>query len=620
MVTGIGAICLGNNYCRFRAWAPYADRLAVQIVTPQERRAPMRPTGEGWYEVTLGDVPPGTRYYYEINGSRRFPDPASFSQPEGVHGPSEVVDPAFDWEDADWKGLPQEAMVLYELHVGTYTQEGTFAAITPHLSELRELGITAIELLPVAEFPGNRNWGYDGVYPFAVEHSYGGPKGLKQLVNECHKHRLAVILDVVYNHLGPEGNYLAEFGPYYCERYQTPWGRAINFDGSDSEPVRQYFIENALRWITEFHIDGLRLDAVHAIFDQSAKHILEEIAEKVQQRAAALGRMAYVIAESDLNDPRLIRPREAGGYGLDAQWNDDFHHALHVQLTGEKSGYYVDFQSLSHLEKAFREGFVYSGEHSEYRRRSHGSSSADIPAYRLIVCSQNHDQVGNRLFGERISTLVSFEAMKLGASVVLLSPFLPLLWMGEEYGETAPFQYFVSHTDEELVEAVRRGRLEEFRAFGFHDQAPDPQSEETFLRSKLDHSKAAQGSHLVLRNYYKELLRLRRTVPALTLLSKNHLEAKALEQERVLLLKRWTEGPWPPGQGAECYAAFAFHDEPVTVELPIPEGRWVKLLDSAEERWLGPGSDIPHMAGCEEFSSIRLNSKSCVLLARESEV
>jgi maltooligosyltrehalose trehalohydrolase len=407
-------------------------------------------------------VKPGTRYFYRLDGNTERPDPASKFQPEGVHGPSQVIDPHFVWEELHWSGIPFSHYVLYELHVGTFTAQGTFDAIVPHLDELKDLGITSIEIMPVAQFPGDRNWGYDGVYPGAVQNSYGGPEGLKRLIDACHQRGLAVTLDVVYNHLGPEGNYLCDFGPYFTDRYHTPWGAAINFDGPDSDAVRRFFIENALSWVTEFRLDALRLDAVHGIFDFSALHFLQELAAAVHEQAERLNRRIYVIAESDLNDVRLVSSPELGGYGLDAQWNDDFHHALHTLLTGERTGYYEDFGRIQDLAKAFAEGFVYSGAYSPARRRRHGNTSKDLAADRFVVCAQNHDQVGNRLKGDRLSALVSFEGLKLAAAVVLLSPFIPLLFMGEEYGETAPFPYFVSHSDPDLIEVVRRGRRAEF--------------------------------------------------------------------------------------------------------------------------------------------------------------
>ncbi|MBI1995456.1 MAG: malto-oligosyltrehalose trehalohydrolase, partial [Deltaproteobacteria bacterium] len=435
----IGARLLDNNRCLFRVWAPAASSVDVIVVAPTQRSVLLAHSADGYFSAEVENIPNGSLYHYRLNDEKDRPDPASRFQPQGVHGPSQVVDPAFPWEDAHWLGLPLQSYILYELHVGTLTSEGTFDAIVPHLPELKDLGITAIELMPVAQFPGSRNWGYDGVQPFAVQNSYGGPQGLKRLVNACHKVGLSVVLDVVYNHLGPEGNYLADFGPYFTDRYKTPWGPALNFDGPESDHVRRYFIDNALYWINEFHFDALRLDAVHAILDHSPYTFLEQLADEVHSQAKTLNRQVFLFPESAANDSRLVRARELGGYGLDAQWNDDFHHALRGVLTGERSGYYVDYGEFRQLVKAYREGFVYSGEYSKHRRRRHGTSTQDIPAERFVVFSQNHDQVGNRMLGERLSQLVSFEALKLAASTVILSPFIPLLFMGEEYSEVAPF-------------------------------------------------------------------------------------------------------------------------------------------------------------------------------------
>jgi maltooligosyltrehalose trehalohydrolase len=452
------------------------------------------------------------------------------------------VDPAFPWEDQEWSGLQLADFVLYELHVGTFTPEGTLDAVIPHLDGLKDLGVTAVELMPVAQFPGSRNWGYDGAHPFAVQNTYGGPAGLKRLVNACHRKGLAVVLDVVCNHLGPEGNYLAEFGPYFTDRYRTPWGSAVNFDGPHSDEVRRFFVENALHWVVDFHIDALRLDAVHAIVDHSAVPFLQELGEAAHHSSTRLGRPVYVIPESSLNDNRLVRPRECCGLGLDAQWNDDFHHSLRTLLIDDRAGYYQDFGRLDCLVKAYRHGFVYSGEYSTYRRRRHGNSPRAIPAHRFIVFSQNHDQVGNRMMGERLTELIGFEGLKLAAGAVILSPFIPLLFMGEEYGETAPFRYFVSHSDKDLIEAVRRGRRKEFEAFAWRGEPLDPQDENTYLGCKLNRDLCRQGRHRVLFDFYKELLRLRRTHPALALLSKDHMEAHSCEQERIIYLRRWCAG------------------------------------------------------------------------------
>jgi maltooligosyltrehalose trehalohydrolase len=399
----LGATPVDAERCQFVVWAPFAERVEAHVLDPSERLMDMERLGNGYYRTVVEDVGPGALYVYRLDGDREFPDPASRYQPEGVHGPSRVVDPAFAGKDLDWSGRLLRDFIVYEIHVGTFTDQGTFDAILPHLEELRELGVNAIELMPVAQFPGERNWGYDGVFPFAVQSSYGGPDGLKRFVDTCHREGFAVVLDVVYNHLGPEGNILGRFGPYFTDRYQTFWGPALNFDGAESDEVRRYFIENALTWLDEYHIDVLRLDAVHAIADASPRTFLEELALHVDER---FRRPRYLIPESAANDARLIRSRELGGYGLHAQWNDDFHHALRVVLTGDKKGYYEDYGELRQLEKAFREGFVYSGEYSRFRRRRHGSSSRNIPPDRFVVYSQNHDQVGNRMRGDRLTESV----------------------------------------------------------------------------------------------------------------------------------------------------------------------------------------------------------------------
>jgi len=417
----LGAHFQGEQQCSFLVWAPNVEQVEVRVKTPAERVFPLRRDERGYHYGLVEGLEPGGRYYYCLDQSVERPDPASSFQPEGVHGPSEVIDPAFDWEDQGWFGLPLRDYLIYELHVGTFTPEGTFDAIIPLLPELIELGVTALELMPVAQFPGARNWGYDGVYPYAVQDSYGGPSGLKRLVNACHQCGLAVVLDVVYNHLGPEGNYLREFGPYFTDRYRTPWGAALNFDGEHSQEVRRFFLENALRWQTQFHLDALRLDAVHAIKDCSARPFLQELAQLTRQRSEQLNRRFYLIAESDLNDARLTAPEVLGGYGLDGQWSDDFHHSLHVLLTGERDGYYMDFGGTGLLAKVFREGYAYTGQYSAYRRQPHGNSPRLNSAKQFVVYSQNHDQVGNRRDGDRLSRLAHLEGLKLAAGTVLLS-------------------------------------------------------------------------------------------------------------------------------------------------------------------------------------------------------
>ncbi|MFX1476298.1 MAG: malto-oligosyltrehalose trehalohydrolase [Promethearchaeota archaeon] len=582
----LGAMYLGEDRCQFRIWAPFAQKVEVHIVSPRERIISLERHEQGYYHAAVEGVAPGNLYFYRLDGQEERPDPASRYQPQGVHGPSQVVDSRFSWNDGGWPGLPLRDYLIYELHLGTFTPEGTFEAIIPYLDELKDLGITAVELMPVAQFPGDRNWGYDGACPFAVQNSYGGPDGLKQLVNACHQRGLAVVLDVVYNHLGPEGNYLGDFGPYFTDRYRTPWGLAINFDGAHSDEVRRFFIENALYWVVEFHIDALRIDAVHTILDFSAQPFLEELALAVQEKAKQLKRQVYLIPESALNDTSLIRSREMGGFSLDAQWNDDFHHALHTLLTGEQTGYYQDFGQLRHLIKAFREGFVYSGEYSVYRQRRHGNSSRDIPAHRFVVFAQNHDQIGNRMFGERLSALVSFEALKLAAGTVLLSPYIPLLFMGEEYGEESPFLYFVSHSDPALVSTIREGRKREFQAFQWKKEPPDPHNPDTFFQSKITWERRAERNHKILLGFYRRLIRLRTDIPALANLDKNSLDVSGMEEEKLLLFRRWYNR-------SQVYCVMNFNKKEIVFSSQFFEGGWKKVIDSADTVWMGPGSSLP---------------------------
>jgi maltooligosyltrehalose trehalohydrolase len=609
--TNLGATYLGDNLCQFLVWAPFARKVDVHILTPQERILPLESNSHGYHHLVGKGVEPGSLYLYRLDGQKERPDPASRFQPQGVDGPSQVVGSRFPWDSSQWSGLPLQEYIIYELHVGTFTPEGTFDAIIPHLDELNELGITALELMPVAQFPGNRNWGYDGVYLFAVQNSYGGPESLKRLVNACHQKELAVILDVVYNHIGPEGNHLADFGPYFTDRYRTPWGEALNFDGPYSDEVRRFFIENAIYWITEFHIDALRLDALHAILDISSYPFLEELATSFHEQVEQLKRQAYLIGESAANDARLIRPQEVGGCGLDACWNDDFHHSLHVLLTSERTGYYQDFGKLQHLVKSFREGFVYSGEYSQYRQRRHGLSSRDIPAHRFVVFAQNHDQVGNRAKSERLSRLVSFEELKLTAGIVLLSPFIPLLFMGEEYGETNPFPYFISHSDPSLVEAVWQGRQQEFAAFQWQGDLPDPQNEATYLQAKLNHHLRDEGQHRVLLELYKEVIHLRKDSPALACLSKDNLEVLGYEQAKLLFVRRWAKDN-------EVIMVFNFNENQTSIVLPFPAGRWSKILDSSDKRWQGSGGSIPEQLDSEGEATLILCPTAFALFVKET--
>lgn len=508
----LGAACTDEGI-EFLVWAPNPSRVEVHIVHPEDRLIPMEALGAGYYWAQVPSLGPGTRYFYRLDGERDRPDPASRYQPEGVHGPSEVIAAGSDTRSR-WIGPALRDYIIYEMHVGTFTPEGTLDAVIPCLSRLQRLGITALELMPLVEFPGARNWGYDGVSPYAVHSGYGGPAALRRLVEACHERGIAVVLDVVYNHLGPEGNYLREFGPYFTDRYRTPWGDAVNFDGPMSDPVRRYFIENAFYWIEDFGVDALRLDAVHAIFDRAAYPFLQQLQDGVQAKAREQGRRVYLIAESDLNDSRLIRRSAQGGLGLDAQWSDDFHHSVHTLLTGEYAGYYADFGTVEHLAEALRQGWAYSGQYSKARACRFGNSPAGLAAEQFVVCAQNHDQVGNRMFGDRLCHLVDWERAKLAAAAVLLSPYTPLLFMGEEYAEKATFQYFVSHTDEALQRAVSEGRRSEFRDFAGDGEPPDPQDERTFQLSKLNQELASQGLHARMHEMYRQLIALRRSHPA----------------------------------------------------------------------------------------------------------
>jgi maltooligosyltrehalose trehalohydrolase len=573
-MTPLGARLLDDNRCEFRVWAPHRERVELHIVAPRDERIVMTKQPSGYHDAIV-ECGEGTRYFYVVDGIHR-PDPASRMQPDGVHGASEVVGSRFEWHDAGWRGVALDDAVVYELHVGAFTPQGTFEAIIPHLDELRDIGITAIELMPIAQFPGERNWGYDGVYIGAAQLSYGGPFGLKRLVDACHQRGVALFLDVVYNHLGPEGNYLREFAPYFTDRYRTPWGEALNFDGALSDHVRWFFIHNALQWIDEFHVDGLRVDAVHAVVDHSAQPFLQDLTTAVRECANRLGRLIHTFAESDLNDPRVITPAEDLGLGFDSQWNDDFHHSLHAILTREQDGYYEGFGHVSDFARVFERGYLFIGQYSTYRGRKYGARPNTIDGRKFVVYAQNHDQVGNRMHGDRLGSLLSSEKLKLAAAAVTLSPFIPMLFMGEDYGEKTPFQYFTSHSDTDLIEAVRRGRIEEFDDFDWEGEPPDPHDPETFLRSKLRWESVERDEHRMLRHLYRELLRIRRETPALRALDLSSIETQADDERRTLLIRRWTAND-------QALVAFNFSDRSVTAPLPFAEAQWEALIDTGSK-------------------------------------
>jgi maltooligosyltrehalose trehalohydrolase len=544
----------------FMVWAPEAKSVAVAI---DKERIPMTSGEGGWWSADVPSAGPDTDYAFVLDGGKPLPDPRSPWQPHGVHGPSRVVDhQAFAWTDTRWQAPPLSAAVIYEIHVGTFTPAGTFDAVSERLDHLIDLGITHLELMPVNTFSGTRGWGYDGVDLYAPHHAYGGPEGLKRLVNACHNRGLAVLLDVVYNHLGPTGNYLSRFGPYFTDHYSTPWGQAVNLDGPGSDDVRRFFCDNALMWLREYHCDGLRIDAVHAIVDTSAVHFLEQLAAEVKELEAQLGRHLVLIAESDLNDPRLVRSPEVGGYGMDAQWSDDFHHALHAVLTGECDGYYTGFGTLADLAKAIEHVFVYDGRYSTFRRRRHGRPPTGLSGHRFLGYLQNHDQIGNRAKGERSSQLMNTGRLKVAAALVCTAPFIPMFFQGEEWGASSPFLYFTDHEDPELGQAVSKGRREEFAAFGWDpEEVPDPQAPETFARSRLDWSEREREPHASLLEWHRRLLRLRRQVPELADGRLDKVQVRFDERAQWLTV----------GRGAitvACNLAFQIQRIPLSGTLP----------------------------------------------------
>ncbi len=581
----VGAFLEPSNGFVFRVWAPKARRVDLIFDHRPDRPLRLEPRPGGYYELMVDEPPEeGTRYRYRLDGEGLHSDPASRWQPEGVFGSSAVLHPdRFRWHDAEWQGPALDELVLYELHVGTFTPEGTFDAAIERLETLRKLGVTAIQLMPVAQFSGQRNWGYDGVFPFAVQNSYGGPHGLQRFVDACHQVGLAVFVDVVYNHLGPEGNYFWAFGHYFSSRYRTPWGDALNFDGPHCDAVRAFVLQNARYWIRYFHIDGLRVDAIHAIMDTSVQHILAELATAVRLEARAVGRNVLLISESHLNDPRVLDDQQRRGYGHDAQWADDFHHAVHALLTGERTGYYADYGRPEQLVKCLNQNFIFDGIYSRFRRRRHGAPAGSHPAQRFVVYIQNHDQVGNRPRGDRIGRLLSPPAYRLAASLLLLSPFTPLLFMGEEYGETNPFPFFCDFRDDRLRAAVRRGRRQEAAAFGWEAEPLDPTREETFRAAVLSW-RWDEPNRRGLRALYADLLRARRQWPALRDRLHRHANLMA-HPDREAVVLRLIRGDRLPGPGtALCY----FNLSPVEVPLRDERSRrGTRVLFSSEHRRYG---------------------------------
>jgi maltooligosyltrehalose trehalohydrolase len=597
----LGATPKAGQQTQFLVWAPKCQEISIEVVAGENKRYSLKRGDRNYFSGSV-PVTAGTRYLVVPDGQEGRPDPASRFQPEGVHGPSEVVDSSFNWTDAEWRGIPLNEYVIYELHIGTFSDEGTFDGAIRHLDELKELGVSAIEIMPVAQFPGKRNWGYDGVQPFAVQNSYGGPAGLKRLVDSCHARGIAVVLDVVYNHLGPEGNYLGEFAPYFTEKYKTPWGPAVNVDEAHSDEVRRFFIDNALEWITDYHIDALRLDAVHGILDTSARPFLAELSESVAQRAKKLNRQVFLIAESDLNDVRMISPATQGGMGMHTQWTDDFHHSLHALLTREDSGYYADFGTVAHFAESLRSGYVYKGDYSGYRMRRHGNDPSGARDVQFIICIQNHDQIGNRMLGERISRLTDFERQKVGAAAVLLSPFVPLLYMGDEYAETQPFPYFVDHSDCKLITAVRKGRKEEFASFAWKGEPPDPADPVTFESARM--RRPQDGEHAAMRRFYRKLLQLRKEF---------RLGAGAQSGRRVM---NHDDAEAISIVSPVVSIAFGFSDRTNEIRFALPAGQWRRQVASREQCWNGPGDESPEQISSSGEIAVTLSGPSALLYTR----
>lgn len=575
----------------FKVWAPIASRVELQS---ENRSFPLSATAGGWWERSL-EWAHGSSYAFVLDGKGPFPDPRSAWQPEGVHGPSRLLDHStFPWTDAGFQAAPLAAALIYEIHVGTFTPQGTFLAAIEKLDHLVQLGVTHVELMPVTSFSGQFGWGYDGVSLFAPHAAYGEPNDLKRLVDACHARNLAILLDVVYNHLGPSGNYLDQYGPYFTSRYTTPWGTAINYDDADADEVRRFFCDNAILWLRDYHFDGLRLDAIHSIFDNSAFPFLEQLAGEVKQLESQLSRRLVLIAESDLNAPRVVLPPDRGGYGLTAQWSDDFHHALHVLLSGENNGYYADYGSLADLAKALRQAFVRDGDYSAYRRRHVGRQPAGLSGDRFVVCFQNHDQVGNRAQGERASQLINVRRLKIGAALVLTSPFVPLLFQGEEWGAQTPFLFFADHPEPELAQAVRDGRRLEFAGFGWKpEDIPDPGDPKTFQRSKLDWAEPFRDPHSEVFQWYRELIRLRRTESALQPGSMEQTNVRFDETARWLVVERDA-------------LSVACNFNSTAQVVPLGDGQFETLLASASGFKLDP-------------STITLPSETVVVLKRSPE-
>ncbi|WP_449451374.1 malto-oligosyltrehalose trehalohydrolase [Spirosoma validum] len=609
----LGVTFLPDRQAQIVLWSPSADQVDLKI--NGQSVLPLQQEELGYWQTKTDQLRPGDSYTFVLNNEKEYPDPASLSQPQGVYDASQAIDTSlFYWDDQCWVNPALEDYLLYEVHTGTFTPEGTFASLETKLDYLKALGVTAIEIMPVAQFADSRNWGYDGVYSFAVQNSYGGASNLQRLVDACHYKGIAVVLDVVYNHFGPEGSFFSNFGPYLTSKYCTPWGNAINFDDAWCDGVRHYVIENALMWFRDFHIDALRLDAVHAMKDCSPVHILQELRQQVDHLMETTGRRHHLLVECDLNDPKFINPLTEHGYGMDAQWIDEFHHSLRVTVGEAKTGYYADFDGLAHLTKSYQHGYVYDGQFSNVRQKLFGCKAESNPGHQFIIFSQNHDQVGNRQQGERSSQLYSYDTLKLLAGAVLVSPYIPLLFMGEEWGETNPFFYFATHFEPDLVEAVQQGRKDEFAHSHSDKEVPAPQSHDTFEEAKLQWGLLAKEPHQTLLRYYQTLIALRRQLPALHKLDRQYVNVTANDDQQTLQLHRW-QGD----QHIQCLMNFSKQPQIVQLSEASQEQDWHKLLDSADEQWFPQNGISTAPGSLSTDNAIELQPESIVIYAQGHE-
>ena len=597
-------------------WAPTPEYVAIKL-TESSEVIPLQKQELGYWHVSTTAIKPGTLYTFVLDHETECQDPASLSQPEGIQGPSQAVDMAsFYWEDAGWVTPALEEYIIYEIHVGTFTPAGTFAAIEEKLDYLKALGITAVEIMPIAQFTDARNWGYDGVFSYAAQDSYGGAKALQHLINACHFKGIAVVLDVVYNHYGPDGNFLSHFGPYLTDKYCTPWGKAVNFDDAWCDGVRRHVLENVLMWFRDFHIDALRIDAAHAIKDCSPVHILQQLRQHVDQLMEQTGRRHYLIVECDLNDPRFINPVADNGFGMDAQWIDEFHHSLRVTVGEEKKGYYADFNGLAHLAKSFQDAYVYDGQFSVVREKLFGRKAEKNPGHQFVVFSQNHDQVGNRKRGERSGQLYSYDTLKVLAGTVLVSPYIPLLFMGEEWAETNPFFFFASHSTPELAKDTKKGRQEEFSAFHSDGEVPDPQTEETYDGAKLQWGLLDQEPHKTLLRYYQTLIAFRQQLPALRNLNREQTNVTLYDDKQSLVLHRWQDD-----QHVLCLINFSKQPQTITVSFIAESKHWQKLMDSADAKWQGTSPSAISLAPAtwSEVDPVIVQAESIIIYAQGHE-